>query len=323
MSGTLSAEGPLPDPTPSTGPDPYGNPDAEPAWMAIDWRSQMRTLSLDGTEVEIVEAGPRDSDREPLLLVHGLDGSWRNFLETIPHFAESRRVVALDLPGFGSSRLPDWEISIPRYAALLAQLHDALDLGPSCLVGSSMGGLIAAETAISHPAAVSRLLLAAPVGISNATLELKPAIRFARTLSLLAPLGLRLRSASLIRPRLLSAAFGGVLHHPRELRPELLWEHYFGALATGGKATTPGFMAAVKAVVGYDIREQLAEISAPALVVWGRDDKLVPPQDGPEYARRIVGARLEVFGNCGHLPMLERPVRFNQVLAEFLADATS
>lgn len=287
--------------------------------MAIDWRSRMRTISLDGHAVEIVEAGPTDSDEEPLMLVHGLDGSWRNFLETIPHFAESRRVVALDLPGFGSSPLPDWEISIPRYAELLAQLHQALGLDSSCLVGSSMGGLIAAETAISYPATVSRLLLAAPVGISNATLDLKPAIRFARTLSLLAPLGFRLRKASLLRPRLLSAAFGGVLRHPRELRPELLWEHYFGALGTAGKATTPGFMAAVAAVVGYDIRDRLEQIAAPTQIVWGRDDKLVPPQDGPEYARRIVGARLEVIDDCGHLPMLERPVRFNRVLEELLA----
>jgi pimeloyl-ACP methyl ester carboxylesterase len=286
--------------------------------MEVDWQRHMRTLSVEGTPVEVVELGPAGSDQAPLLLVHGLDGSWRNFLETIPHFARTRRVVALDLPGFGRSPLPRWEVSIPAYAEMLSGLCGLLGLEAVAILGSSMGGLIAAEATLLHPGLIERLAMAAPVGISIASVELGAATRMARTLAMLAPFGFRLRKASLTRMGLRGAAFGGVFAHPEQLRGELLWEHYFGAIGGERRVTPPGFMPAVRAVSGYDIRERLAHIAAPTLLVWGRDDKLVPPQDAPEFARRIDGSTLEVFGDCGHLPMLERPLRFNRVLERFL-----
>ena len=115
-----------PAPTPSDGPDPYGDPD--PEWMRIDWRPHLHRIELatpelephpgsdidpTRTEVNYVELG----EGEPLLLVHGLGGCWQSWLENIPHFARRRRVIALDLPGFGESPMPGWEISIKAYGS--------------------------------------------------------------------------------------------------------------------------------------------------------------------------------------------------------------
>ena len=112
-----------PDPTPGDGPDPYGNPEPEPEWMRIDWRPHLRRVEIPTPSLEQHRGSPVDHTRtavnyvevgegEPLLLVHGLGGCWQSWLENIPHFARTHRVIAPDLPGFGDSPLPGWELTI-------------------------------------------------------------------------------------------------------------------------------------------------------------------------------------------------------------------
>ena len=77
-------------------------------------------------------------------------------------------------------------------------------------------------------------------------------------------------------------------------------------------AGTPGFVGALDAVLGYSFRERLPEIEVPTLIVWGRNDMLIPVEDAYEFERLIgANARAEVFEDTGHLAMLERPSRFN------------
>ena len=102
----------------------------------------------------------------PLLFVHGLSGCWQNWLENLPHFARTHRVIAVDLPGFGASPLPREEISIHGYARFLEGLCDALSIDAAAVVGNSMGGHIASELAIRSPRRVERLMLVAAAGIS-------------------------------------------------------------------------------------------------------------------------------------------------------------
>ena len=120
--------GPKPDPTPTDGPDPYGDPD--PEWLRIDWRQYLHTINVPaaGATVHYAEMGPPEEEQDPLavVFVHGLSGCWQNWLENMPHFARRHRVLALDLPGFGSSPAPDWEISIPAYGRLLLEFCDAV-----------------------------------------------------------------------------------------------------------------------------------------------------------------------------------------------------
>jgi pimeloyl-ACP methyl ester carboxylesterase len=305
-----------PDPTPYDGDDPYGNPAPEPEWLRIDWRQHLRWSELGGARINYVEMGPADGasgDDRPLVFVHGLSGCWRNWLENIPHFARTRRVVALDLPGFGESPLPDWEISIPAYGQLLHEFCGALGLTPAIVVGNSMGGFISAEAATTEPDLVDKLVLVSAAGITHARMRKEPAEMAGRMAVAAAPLLLRLQEGSMRRPGLRNAAFGGVFHAPRRLRAELLWEQYDGAM------DAPGFLPAIGSLVGYDFTDRLEQVTDPTLIVWGRNDRIVSAQDAYGYARHLRNSRVVIFDRTGHVPMLERPVRFNALLDEFLA----
>ena len=311
-----------PQPTPPVGPDPYGNHD--PEWLRIDWREHLRQIDVSTpalpphpgspvdpatTAVNYVEVG----QGPPLVLVHGLGGAWQNWLENIPYFARSYRVIAPDLPGFGDSPMPGWEISISSYGQLVNALCQALEIGPVALVGNSMGGFIPAEVTVTEPVLVKKLVLVSAAGVSHARMYRAPAETAARMARAAAPLAFRYREQTLRRPRLRHRLMRQIVFRPSALRGELLWEFIRPGL------NAPGLVAAVRGLAGYDILDRLEDVEIPTLIVWGQNDYVVPPGDALEFERRISNARLEIFGRCGHVPMPERPVRFNRVVGEFLA----
>jgi pimeloyl-ACP methyl ester carboxylesterase len=305
----LSGFGSGSEPTLADGPDPYGNPN--PEWLRIDWRTHRMHVDVVGTSVNYIEMGRG----APVVLVHGLAGCWQNWLENIAHLARGHRVVALDLPGFGASPKPPWEISISAYGRFLHDFCERLGIGRASLVGNSMGGFIASELAISEPERIARLVLVSAAGVTWARVRREPAAVAGRLGRAAAPLALRYRMEGLRRSRLRHLAYRGVFHDPRALRPELLWEQTVPALRS------PGFQDAVTTLVGYDIRDRLVEIEVPTLIVWGRNDRIVPVPAAAAY-QRLIGdnARTEIFDRCGHVPMLERPTRFNRLMDRFLAD---
>ena len=317
---------PLPEPTPADGPDPYGN--ADPEWLRIDWRAHLHEIEV---PTSTADYGPSPSERRAagrtrvcfaergtssgfdLLFVHGLSGSWQNWLENIPHFARNHRVIALDLPGFGSSPLPPWEISIEHYGRLLHDFCTALGVGDCAVVGNSMGGFIAAEGASRDPERFEKLVLVSAAGVSHARMRGEPAEVAARMGAGTAPLLLRLNEVAIRRPRVRWAAFRQLAHYPLRLRAELVQECFENG------AGKPGFPHAMRTLFGYDILDQLEEVEVPALIVWGRHDRIVPADDALEYGRRLHNSRVVIFDRTGHVPQMERPVRFNRVLEAFLA----
>ena len=296
------------EPTPADGPDPYGDP--EPAWLEIDWREHRRTIDVAGTEINYAEIG----EGEPIVFVHGLGGCWQNWLQNMPAMADAGyRAIALDLPGFGASPMPPWEISIPAYGRLVQDFCEQLGVAACTLVGNSMGGFVATEVAVTNVPLVERLVLVSSAGISHAKMRREPVVAGARVAIAANPLLLRLDLPSMRRPRLRKAAMSGVMRHPDRLRPELLIEFIQPSFGS------EGFLPAVAALTGYDLLDRLEVIHDPTLIVWGRDDLVVPASDAAGFAERITGSRLVVFEDCGHVPMAERPVRFNRLLEEFIA----
>src|SRR5271165_7675187 len=140
----------------------YG-PVGRSAWLDVDWRSHQRWMIVDGRPVNTIELG----EGPPLVFVHGLSGSWQNWLEQLPVFASRNRVITLDLPGFGHSPMPAEQITISGYARVLEHLLDQLDVDAAAVVGNSMGGFVAAELAIAVPQRVERLVLVSAAGIST------------------------------------------------------------------------------------------------------------------------------------------------------------
>jgi len=291
--------------------DGYGSP-GRSEWLDIDWRPHLHSCQIDGARVNYIELG----EGPPLVFVHGLAGCWQNWLENIPHFARSRRVIAVDLAGFGESELPSDDISIPGYGRFMDAFLGEIGVERAPLIGNSMGGFISAEVAISHPSRVEKLVLVNAAG--GPTLRewhnrreavLKRAIRLGQ------PLGARMfarREFLVRRPRARKAFLFTVAAHPELLRPELCYEVASGT----GK---PGFLDAALAIADYDYWERIPDISCPTLVVWGQKDRVVPVKDAHEYAGLIPGSRLTIFDDTGHVPMLERPAQFNALLDEFLA----
>jgi len=269
--------------------------------------------------VNTIELGPEENrDGQPLVFVHGLSGSWPNWLEQLPVFATTHRVITLDLPGFGHSPMPGQEISIAGYARVLERLLERLGVDAAAVVGNSMGGFVAAELAISYPQRVERLVLISAAGLSThnhrGSIAVLPAMRtLERSLYAASAWTAAKSDAVARRSRLRDAALGVVVSHPARLDPALAAEQIRGA----GK---PGFIQGFEAVLHYEIRERLPEIACPTLIVWGDRDRLIPVSDADVFAELIPNSRKVVFGDTGHMAMLERPEAFNALLDEFLSE---
>jgi len=289
-------------------PDDYGNPD--PDWLRIDWREHLRRVRLPGAEVTYAEIGQGPA----ILFVHGISGSWQNWLENLPHFGRERRAIALDLPGFGASPMPSWPIDMHAYGRLLHDFCEKLGLGGgTTVVGNSMGGLVAAEAVLSAPGRFDRLVLVSAAGLINTWLPHERGRATSHAWDAFGPGFGRLAREVISRRRARYLMLRPFMRYPGRLRKELLWEQ----MATGLPA--PGFGDAMASVIGYDARHRLSEIEIPVLIVWGTDDWVIPSAAAHSYNRRVPHSKLAIFEQTGHVPQLERPSRFNRLLDEFLA----
>jgi pimeloyl-ACP methyl ester carboxylesterase len=289
------------------------NGDGPRSWQSIDWREHQHWVVIEGRPVNTIEIGQGPA----ILFVHGLSGCWANWLEQMAAFADSHRLIAVDLPGFGHSPGDAGETSMPGYARLLDLLLTQLGVESATVVGNSMGGLIAAELAAGRPDRVERLVLVSPAGLSTYANRITnrglPIVRsLERVLALGASWAAANSDAITRRPRMRELALKGVVAHPSRLNGALAAEQVRGA-------GTDGFLSALESIVEFDLRERLPLIACPTLIVWGEKDRLIPVRDAHIFAELIRGARKVLYPDTGHVAMLERPQDFNPLLAEFLA----
>lgn len=290
--------------------DAYG-PVGRSEWMDVDWQRQLRWVRVQERWMNVVDYG----EGPPLIFIHGLSGSWQNWLENIPYFARDHRVVAIDLPDFGQSEMPAEPISISRYAATVDALMQELGIDSAQIVGNSMGGFIGAELAIASPARVERLVLVAAAGLSSNEIrtERTKGLRHRAENIAFFHLGWLASRSTMVtrRRRLRSALLLIVAAHPDRLPPALTIEQVAGS----GK---PGFSDALDAICRYKLRDRLERIACPTLVVWGKKDRLVPLRDAAIFEQLIPDSRRVVYEDTGHLSMMERPARFNLDVGAFL-----
>jgi pimeloyl-ACP methyl ester carboxylesterase len=298
-------------------PRPAYGPVGRSPWMDIDWRSHQRWVVVDGQPLNVIELG----EGPPVVLVHGLSGSWPNWLEQLPVLAERHRTITLDLPGFGHSPMPMEKITISYYARLLDRLLGVLEVDAAAFVGNSMGGFISAELAVAYPQRVERLVLVSPAGLSTyrhpQASRALPWLTRAEHVVAAYTAWTAARSDAVARRRgLRNATLGLVVRHPGLLPGPLAAEQLRGA----GK---PGFMQALRANLEYPLQERLQEIACPTLVVWGEEDRLISVRDADAFERLIPDSRKVIFEGTGHMAMLERPAAFNELLEEFLSEQPS
>jgi len=289
--------------------DDYGVSD-RPDWRGVDWIAHQHRTRAAGAQLNYVDIG--SGDEHPIVFIHGLGGQWQNWLENIPRFAQGRRVIAVDLPGFGLSPMPPEQISIEFYGRVVADLCDQLGLGPCVLVGNSMGGYIASELAIKRPELVERLMLISAAGVSQMDMAKRPVMAVTKAVGLATAMTVaQLRSVAR-RPRLRHWALLLVARYPGRLEADFAFE---GLMKGTGK---PGFVDAMRGCLEYDLRDSLPSIGCPTLVVWGDKDMTIPVADADKFTDLIKGSRKLIMEDTGHVSMAERPVTFNDHLVEFL-----
>lgn len=289
----------------------YG-PQGRSEWMDVDWRARQRWVEVAGKPVNTIDMG----EGPAMVFVHGLSGSWPNWLEQLPVFARDHRTIAMDLPGFGHSPMPRERITISEYGRILDGLLETLGVSAATVVGNSMGGFVSAELAIAFPQRVERLVLVSGAGIS--TYRHRDVERVEPYLRRLAPIlaaytGFTAAQSDWVSRRrgLRNLTLGMIARHPSRLPAPLAAEQLRGA----GK---PGFMQGLRANIDYPIRERLPEIACPTLIVWGEDDKVIPVADASVFEELIPNSRKVIFKDTGHVAMLERPAAFNRLLADFM-----
>lgn len=243
-------------------------------------------------------AGPR-----AVALLHGVGGAGALWGPVLPALA-AHRAIAWDMPGYGASAPPP-EMTFPALAEALRALLDARGVGRADLVGHSMGGMVALEFALAHPARVRSLVLCAT---SAAFGGRDPAFREQFLAARLAPLEAG-RGMAEIAPGVVAGMLG-------EAPDPAAAPAAIAAMSAVPAAT---YRAALACLTRFDRRADLPRIAAPTLLVAGERDATAPPRGMARMAEAIPGARLVVIPGAGHLVPLERPAAFNATLASFLA----
>ena len=268
---------------------------------------ERRVVEIEGLRTRYWVGG----DGPPLVLVHGLGGAAWNFTDLAPLLALHRRVLVPDLPGHGGTEpLPQLE-SLSGLALHVAAVAAHEGMAPAAVLGYSMGGPVSLRLAVERPEAISALILVAPAGIVSTTRRaeiwlvavsaLRPARKIARFRGLLAR-----------RPNLRLPVFGyWGAEDPRLLSPESV----VGFLAAQPEHTD--VEGAARALLRDDPRPDLGRMSCPTAVVWGARDRLIPLEDGFEYARRLR-CPLRVLPAAGHLVVGECPEELAAVVEQLL-----
>jgi pimeloyl-ACP methyl ester carboxylesterase len=252
--------------------------------------------TFNGCRIRLMRAG----QGAPLLFLHGGGGApvWLPFMESL---AQRFDVIVPEHPGYGGSDTPDWLDNVGDLAYFYHDVIEALGLTKVHLVGTSLGGWVAAEIAVRSCERLATLTLSSAVGIHVRGVPKGDLFMWSRE--------------QLIRN----------LYHDQKLADAALAQPVTDAALM---AYAKNQLASAK--LGWNPRlhnphlhKWLHRISVPTLLIWGDDDKLVPLPHGPAYAALVPGARLHVIDRCGHVPHVERPDEFVKVVTDFIGRQAS
>lgn len=264
-------------------------------------------VEIGGRAIFSLEAGAGS----PLLLVHGLGHSSTAWLRTIPAFAQTYRVLAPDMPGYGRSSGPDVACDPPYFGRFIVDFISALGLGRVDAVGNSLGGLAIVLAALEMPSAFRKVVIVDPVGFTAAP---APPLDNA----MLAVIGLW---TSLPRTRaMIRAGYAAGFYDETRLDEATVDE--IDARATS-EPTKRAARRSLREVFHFSknlerFHARLARFEPPVLVVWGKNDAVLPYKDAEVARRALPAARIEVLEDCGHFPHIEQAATFCALVTDFL-----
>ncbi len=253
-------------------------------------------------------AWERQGAGPPVLLVHGLGYARWGWEPVLPGLAERFDVISFDNRGIGESDAPPGPYSVAELAADAVRVLDEAGVERAHVVGTSLGGMVAQELALSYPARVDRLVLACTTPGGPNAHPMPQA-----TLTLLA-------EAATLEPLVALRRFVENALSPSAVaeRPELVDRILAHRVATAQEPAAWAAQAAAGAA--FDAFDRLGALAAPTLVQHGSEDVVVDPRNGELLVELLPHARLDVFPGTGHLYFWEEPARFVESVASFLED---
>jgi pimeloyl-ACP methyl ester carboxylesterase len=285
-------------------------PDRPPEALMTRWApAPSQLLALQGMAVHMRDVGPRD-DPVPIVLLHGTAASLHTWDGWAAALAPTRRVIAVDLPGFGlTGPEPRGDYRIERYVQFVVGLLDTLGVKRCVLGGNSLGGEVAWNTALAAPDRLERLILVDAVGYPLDFFDLPLGFQIA-----LIPGLNRLTEFSLPRP-LVAASVRDVYGDASRVTADAVDRHYELALRAGNRRA---LAQRLRQADNTDRSERIRAIAQPTLILWGGRDRLIPPAHGERFARDIRASRLVRFDDLGHVPQEEDPARTVAEVKRFL-----
>ncbi len=260
--------------------------------MGQNWVEEFREYG--GARLQMMKGG----DGPPLLVLHGAGGNpgWLSYHEEL---AKSFTVYAPSHPGFEKSTRPDWIDSIDAVAHFYLGLMEEMGVERYSLMGFSMGGWMAAEMAAMSPHCLEKLVIGSGVGIKPEEGEIAELFTKSRE----AVAELRFFDTSQV-PNY-EETYGQAMTREqaaqersnRETASRWCWQPYMH---------------------NPNLPHYLGRVSTPTLIVWGREDAIVPVECAELYRRAIRNSRVEIIEGCGHIPQVEKPGEFLGVVGRFL-----
>ena len=253
-------------------------------------------VTVFGARIHYVDVGAGPT----VILLHGLADDVGVWGSVMPALAAKHRVIALDQVGFGRSDKPLLNYRVSTFVDFLDGFLNELKIKRASLVGNSLGGWVAADFALKHPDRIERLVLSDAAGYAALAKTMDP-----RALN-----ALRLASREDIR-------YLG----PLTFRDKRFYEDVdlaFKQRVTAGDSYTVSQLLD-SMIRGEDVLDgRLGAIEKPTLILWGRDDKLIPVNFAARFNKEINASQLRIIDGCGHMPHVECAEKFNDALLQFL-----
>ncbi len=263
-------------------------------------------VEIFGQKIQYIEAGSGPN----VILLHGLGGDGSNWALTLPVLATKYHVWVPDQIGFGASDKPMIDYRVGTLVDFLEKFCKTMSIDKAIIVGNSLGGWTALDFALAHPERVEKLVLVDSAGYS---LEAQPGPRpTCQTLSALNP-------STVAGAKALAAVIFANPAFVTDATAEMLFTQH---MRKGDGYTIDQFIESV--LRGDDVVDgKLGGIKAPTMVIWGREDHLIPLPLGERLNKEIAGSQMVVLDHCGHVPQLECAGPFIKALTTFITSAES
>ncbi len=269
-------------------------------------------IPIAGMQVHLRDEGPRD-DPLPIVLIHGTSASLHTWEGWAAALRGQRRVIRFDLPGFaltGPNRQDDY--SVEAYVRFVTAVMDQLGVQRFVLAGNSLGGQVAWATAVALPQRVAQLVLVDASGYPPESASVPPSLPLGFCIARMP--ALRVLTQYTLPRSIVEKSVRNVYGDPARVTPELVDLYVDMTLRAGnrkalGRRMDQGYTGDVAG---------LKTLAIPTLILWGGQDRLIPPEFGQRFARDIAGSRLVMFDDLGHVPHEEDPARTVAVVKTFL-----